>query len=236
MKKLFFLLAVMLVVPALAFAIPLFTGSLSTPSEVVASGNWDASGGGFKISWTVSQITAADWYYQYTLSNAAGGALPKDPSHLIIEISGNTTDVDFWGSNGSFEINTYSSADPSNPGMPGAMYGTKMEGAQNSSSGLFEYFFHSDRAPTWGDFYCKDGKTSTTPHIDVTAWNTDFLAADPTDPAQSGLLQDASGRYIYKLLRPDTATRTSLASAAAASKILRIIALPPSSRGCALPA
>jgi len=202
MKTLSLVLAmILLAVPATLFAIPMFTGSLSTPSGVAATPLWDAASGGFTISWTISQLSATDWYYQYTLSNASGSALAKDPSHLIVEISPNATVNDFWSFNGGWEINTYSSANPSNPGMPGPMYGTKMAGVQNSGSGLFEYFFHSYKAPTWGDFYAKDGKYNQAP---VTAWNADFLQTDPTAPAQNGLLQDASGAYINKILRPDT--------------------------------
>ncbi len=206
MKTLSFLLAmILLVAPASLFAVPIFIGSLSTPAGVAATPLWDAPNGGFKISWTISQLSATDWYYQYTLSNASGGALSKNPSHLIVEISPNATVNDFWSFNGGWEINTYSSANPSNPGMPGPMYGTKMAGVQNSGSGLFEYFFHSYKAPTWGDFYAKDGKTGTAGNqTDVTAWNADFLQTDPTAPAQSGLLLDASGAYINKILRPDT--------------------------------
>jgi hypothetical protein len=204
MKTLSFLLAlILLAVPATLSAIPIFIGSLSTPAGVVATPLWDAPNGGFKISWTISELSAGDWYYQYTLSNASGGALARDPSHLIVEISPNATTNDFWSFNGGWEINTYSSDNPSNPNMPGPMYGTKMDGVQSTGSGLFEYFFHSSKAPTWGDFYAKDGKYGT-PKVDVTAWNADFLQTDPTAPAQSGLLQDVTGAYINKILRPDT--------------------------------
>lgn len=202
MKSLSILLAlILLAVPASLSAIPIFVGSLSTPAGVAATPLWDAPNGGFKISWTISELSAGDWYYQYTLSNASGGVLAKDPSHLIIEISPNATVSDFWSYNSVGEIATYSSANPSNPGMPGSMYGVKMAGVKSTGSGLFEYFFHSSKAPTWGDFYAKDGKHNQAP---VTAWNTDFLQTDPTAPAQNGLLQDVSGAYIYKILRPDT--------------------------------
>lgn len=206
MKTLSFLLAmILLVAPASLFAVPIFIGSLSTPAGVAATPLWDAPNGGFKISWTISQLSATDWYYQYTLSNASGSVLPKDPSHLVIEISPNATVNDFWSFNSGWEINTYSGADPSNPGMPGSAYGVKMAGVKNSGSGLFEYFFHSYKAPTWGDFYAKDGTYGPPENkVPVTAWNTDFLQVDPTAPAQNGLLLDASGAQIYKILRPDT--------------------------------
>jgi hypothetical protein len=201
----FVLVMVLFVAPATLFALPSFTGSLSTPTGVVATPLWDAPNGGFTISWTISELSAGDWFYQYTLSNVTGCVLPKDPSHLIIEISPNATVNDFWSFNGSWEINTYSGTDPSNPNMPGSVYGTKMAGVQNSSSGLFEYFFHSSKAPTWGDFYAKDG-TYGPPgaKVPVTAWNTDFLQTDPIAPAQSGLLLNEAGAQINKILRPDT--------------------------------
>ena len=121
MKTISILLAVILLaVPATLSAIPIFIGSLSTPTGVLATQGWNAANGGFTISWTISQLSASDWYYQYTLSNASGGVLPKDPSHLIVEISPNATEGDFWDFNGDDgEINTYSSANPSNPNMPG---------------------------------------------------------------------------------------------------------------------
>lgn len=206
MKKLTYLLAaLLLVLPTVASAVPVFTGSLSTPSGVISSAGWDPANGGFQISWVVTQLAANDWYYQYTLSNVQGGALAKNPSHLIIEISPNATATDFFTFNGGWELDTYSGANPSNPNMPGDVYGLKMAGVQNSGSGLFEYFFHSVKAPTWGDFYAKDGKWAPT-GTPVTAWNTDFLQTDPTAPAQSGLLTDVNGRPIYKILRPDTQT------------------------------
>ncbi len=204
MKRLLLVLAmILLTAPASLFGVPNFIGSLSTPAGVVATPLWDAASGGFTISWTISEVAAGDWYYQYTLSNATGGVLPKDPSHLDIEISANATEGDFWNFNGSWEVDTYSatSAGNSNPNMPGEMYGVKMSGVRNSSTGLFEYFFHSSKAPTWGDFYAKDGKSGG---ADVTAWNTDFLQTDPTAAAQNGLLMNASGAYIYKILRPDS--------------------------------
>lgn len=203
MKITILILIVLLTLTTCASALPVFTGSLSTPSGVVASPGWNSASGGFKIAWTISEVSANNWYYQYTLSNASDGELPKAPSHLIVEISTNATCDDFWGFNGDEEINTYSSADSSNPNMPGPMYGVKMEGAKNGTSNLYEYFFHSKKAPTWGDFYSKDGKYGSN-HTDVTAWNTDYLQTDPTAAAQNGLLQNADGSYIYKILRPDT--------------------------------
>jgi hypothetical protein len=205
-KTLSFVLAlILLIAPATLFAIPIFTGSLSTPTGVLASAGWDAANGGFKISWTISQLSASDWYYQYTLSNASGGALTKAPSHLDVEISENATASDFWGFNFGGEIDTYTStsAGNSNPNMPGPLYGVKMNGVVNSISGLYEYTFHSYKAPTWGDFYSKSGKWPATGTW-VTAWNEDFLQTDPTAPAQDGLLQDVTGAYINKILRPDT--------------------------------
>ena len=81
-----------------------------------------------------------------------------------------------------------------------SMYGIKFDTPQDQGNSV-TLSFMSSRAPTWGDFCAKDG---TYQGNDVVAWNEDFLMADPDAPAQSGLLQDASGAYMNKILRPDT--------------------------------
>jgi hypothetical protein len=209
MRKYLILLAtVILAMPVATFALPAFTGSLTTPSGVYATNPWDAAHVGFKIEWTVSQQLNGDWFYDYRLTNAAGGELEKRPSHLILEISDNAAVADFWNfkldatSVSEWEIDTFSSANPSNPQMPGPLYAVKIN-TPDGYAGNFHYTFYSERAPTWGDFYVKDGKES---QQDVVAWDTDFLVADPTAAAQNGLLTDLAGRPVYKILRPDTQT------------------------------
>jgi hypothetical protein len=55
------------------------------------------------------------------------------------------------------------------------------------------------RAPTWGDFYAKDGNAGGGSNE---AWNTGFLDADPTSPPTNGANFNSSGNA--HILRPDT--------------------------------
>jgi hypothetical protein len=205
MRNFILLLMVALLALPVATSAQTFTGSLSTPSGVYATPLWDQANGGFKISWEITKVNPTTWRYDYKLSNPSNGNLRKSPSHLILEISPNATSDDFWGvkfngsSTNNWEVNTYSGSNPSNPGMPGAAYGLKINSKYDAK--IQYYKFYSTKAPTWGDFYAKDGKYQQQP---VYAYNTDFLDADPTAPAQNGLLMDATGAPIYKILRPDT--------------------------------
>lgn len=206
MRKLLLLIsATMLILPVAVMA-QTFSGMLSTPSGITATPRWDQANGGFMLGWNISQLSDGSWSYNYSVTNATGGNLARELSHMIIEISPTATSSNFWDFNwngtgySGWEIATYSGANPSNPQMPGSMYGIKFD-APTSQGNSVTLSFMSSRAPTWGDFYAKDGKYLGN---DVVAWNEDFLMADPTAPAQDGLLQDASGAYINKILRPDT--------------------------------
>lgn len=207
MRKLTILLAVALLALPVALSAQTFTGSLSTPSGVFATPLWDSPNGGFKISWEITKMNDTTWCYDYTLSNELGDDLAKSPSHLVLEISPNATADDFWNfkwngnSTSDWAINTYSGGDPSNPGLPGSIYGVKIN--STSDANIQGYSFYSKKAPTWGNFYTKDGKVD---QADVIAYNTDYLDPNPTAAAQNGLLLDDAGAPIYKILRPDTQT------------------------------
>ena len=124
--------------------------------------------------------------YQYRFSYPQ-----KDISHFIVAISPDVTERDFWGANGApISIATYDPSNPSNPGLPSAFFGLKLDYEGN-------YFtFNSSRAPVWGDFYIKDGIFDGD---DVYAYNTTFGLPDPTD-------DPADGSINNKILRPDTHT------------------------------
>lgn len=206
MRKLLLLLSAVLLVLPLAATAQTFSGMLSTPSGVTATPRWDQANGGFTFGWNISLLGDGTWSYNYSVTGANGGNLSKELSHMIIEISPTATSSNFWNFNwngtgySGWEIATYSGANPSNPQMPGSMYGIKFDTPQDQGNSVTLSFI-SSRAPTWGDFYAKDG---TYQGNDVVAWNEDFLMEDPTAPAQSGLLQDVSGAYVNKILRPDT--------------------------------
>lgn len=200
--------ALVLFASPLLFAIPTYTGSLSTPSGIDGTSPWNSD---FTIGWSITDM-GTYWCYNYTLTTAAGGALTKRPSHLIIELSPNATANDFWdiylddyaltGDLASIDTFTSTSDGNSNPNIPGPLYGLKMN-TPDDFDGSFTYTLYSDRAPVWGDFYAKDGYYQSGGNF-AQAWNADFLDPDPTAPAQSGLLMDDAGAPIYKILRPDT--------------------------------
>jgi hypothetical protein len=179
----------------------LFVGSRVSPasSGVTATDGWDD--GGFKIAWDITKV-GSDWSYQYTISNSLGGALSKGLSHLILSVSSNFTAKDISNLTGG----TLASGDPqtytpgsmgnSDPNLPGPIYGIKI--TPTSSSGPYTFSFLSDRAPTWGDFYAKDGVDGEgRSKVDVTAWNTGFGTTPPTDPKAD---------FTAWIARPDTVT------------------------------
>lgn len=201
-----------------------FTGELITPSGINTSGHaWPDNG--IKMSWEVTEVSSGTWEYIYTLTAPDGGKLGIDPnkgeiSHGIIEISQTATINDFWNFQADFgdgdgfqnvaadkiSVDTFTTTSHggSNPNIPGTLFGIKFD-----VQDVLSYSFLSNKGPVWGDFYFKDGVAGkgpgqATPSDVNAAWNADFLLSDPTAAAKSGLLSDASGDLIYKILRPDS--------------------------------
>lgn len=167
-----------LLIMASAASADLFNGYLTTDTSdlanfgITATDGWAGTSDGFKIAWTVTSITGG-FHYVYNITDAAGGDLSKDLSHIIIQISGNATINDFSNfspSPASGDPSTYSPSDPgnSNPNLPNPIYGFKFDAPEGTAQ--FTFSFDSDREPTLGNFYAKDGTDQGT--IDVTAWNT----------------------------------------------------------------
>jgi hypothetical protein len=180
-RKLLILVALVALVcwlPGSANASLIESGSLTTPSAsgIVATDGWSSTGAGFEVSWTINNIGGAFPYeYIYTVSNATGGDLSKTLSHIIIEISKTATTANFTNfqlNGGSDVFGDFKPTDPgnSNPNLPGEIYGIKFTPATTNNA-LFTFSFDSNRAPTDGNFYAKDGTDNGT---DVTAWNTAF--------------------------------------------------------------
>ena len=144
-------------------------GYASTPdtSGVVATDGWTDANGGFRISWDVS-YDGSVWNYAYAITDDPTGQLNPELSHVIIEISPSVTSLDgviFDANFAQAELALYEPGQPSNPNLPGDLYGFKVDGHHVLT-------FSSTQAPVWGDFYAKDGR----PQGDVwaTAWNTGF--------------------------------------------------------------
>ena len=103
-------------------------------------------------------------------------------SHLIFAVSAGATRSEFtFTANNeappdSADPRTYSNTGSTgeNPNLPAPIFGFKCSPAApcaaGDSKGKFVIEFITDRAPTWGDFYAKDGNLGP-----VTAWS-DHLA------------------------------------------------------------
>jgi hypothetical protein len=169
------------------FALPTLSGSVSYPAGITATSgtDWALEARPATLTWNVYYNSADEkWNYMYTWSTPG-----KNLSHIIIEVSPGAVAGDFIvtpGQLGTIEgVGTYSSTlqDNSNRGMPGPLYGMKIN--PNDNTTVFTFSFETWRAPVWGDFYAKDG-TQGPNIIDVIAYNSGFLDDDPTSTAGDG--------------------------------------------------
>jgi hypothetical protein len=185
----FAIFACALLAPAVAGA---YSGMLlSTTSGILGSGEW-ITPGPTSLEWWVTQNMDDSWHYRYLLTHTGGAT-----SHFILEVSDTFGENDIFNASGSFgfvELGGYDGG-PSNPYMPGDIYGIKFDKAWGNSS-TFE--FDSWRGPRWGDFYSKDGRVPGTDLFNA-AWNAGLTASD-SDPVAAA--QD--GAYENHLLVPDT--------------------------------
>jgi hypothetical protein len=169
--------------------------SQSTPDALLASGDWWTDG--FKVAWDISSNGDGTWHYCYEFTKSNGDPLDKAVSHVIIQVSENFTQEDILSGDG-YELGQYGPENPSNPGLPGQVYGLKFDLGQNASC------FDSTRAPMWGDFYAKDGAASTGGFNYV--YNTSFgvEVTEETLHDYNGVPEDALGNALYKVLVPNT--------------------------------
>lgn len=119
--------------------------------------SWDAEGTSLEYTVYFDDV-AETWKYEYWWS-----ADRKALSHMIFSLTedgdlGPFTYDNLLGGTDGGEIGNYGPDDPSNPGIPGDMYGIKFDSFYTSSDGLDAHFeIISNRGPMWGDFYAKDG-------------------------------------------------------------------------------
>lgn len=170
-------------------------GSLSSPTGLVVGGNWVTSG--YVVSYEATQNVDFTWHYQYSLRTIAGGGLSPNTSHFILQLSSNIDpEVDLFNFSGpiqDIEFGTFG-VSPGNPGFPAgeSIFGMKI----NTTNGVADFSFDSNRAPMWGDFYAKGAQDF--------AYNRDLgvQVADPNayDSPALGL----QGQSLHKILVPDT--------------------------------
>jgi hypothetical protein len=198
-----FSVAVVSAMAAASSASMVVSGSLSTPAGdgLIGGDRWaavppPASARGFEITWEVSQNGDGTWHYEYELLNDMSDPLSPAVSHAIFQLSENISPDDIFNLGGnavSTEFGTLGPG-PGNPGIPGSIFGFKIETDGVSPTTLS---FDSTRAPMWGDFYAKGGSASF-------AYNVHFgvAVANPNDFKNPAL--DASGNTLFKILVPDT--------------------------------
>jgi len=155
----------------------LFNGSISwsTPTDpIIATEQWASPT--TTLSWSISYNAASafPWVYEYNWSTTEKGL-----SHIILEVSLRSTASEFSLPSNTEGPRTFSPSDPgnSNPSLPGDIFGIKFDGGGVTSK---TFSFSSTHAPTWGDFYSKDGVNRRNGQsYDVYAYNSGFLQADP---------------------------------------------------------
>ncbi len=118
------------------------SGSRTYPGELISTFS------SFTISWSI-QYNDVDniWDYTYILNGA-----PSAPSHFILELTGEQTDLTNLGDQ-TIERGDWGRS-PSNPGFPTGItfYGVKFD---EGGSSPYTYSFSSHYTPVWGNFYVK---------------------------------------------------------------------------------
>jgi hypothetical protein len=167
--------------------------AVSTPVGLTASGQWRTDG--FQVAWDISPNGDRTWRYRYEFTKPAGAALKKDVSYVIIQVSETLTAQDI---SGGWVPGGYETGSPSTPGLPGTIWGVKVELDDHNS-----FSFDSTRAPMWGDVYAKGG-TSQSGTVWNAVYNSDFgvWVSNANDYDQTPV--DAWQRPLYKVLVPDT--------------------------------
>lgn len=179
-------LSAMLAFTAQAQSSTIYTGFIGTSDGTIAG--TEAWATGSSISWTVSQNLNGSWLYSYDFNVAS-----KDISHFIIETCPNfdASDILIF-SDPSDELGapvfgtfTSTSNGSSNPGLPGSIYGFKIDTDADASALSLGFSFTSNHAPAWKDVYLKDGKQGGD---NVYAFNSGFNLTDPVALPSNGSL------------------------------------------------
>lgn len=122
----------------------IYSGNLTINDGVFATAPWDDE---FMIAWNHVQVGNV-FDYTYEITNLTGGALSKDVSHFVFQVSDNFTLANLSGFTGG-------TVTPDSPKTFSGIFGIKVEDIPETGKVLIN--FQSDRMPMWGDFYVKDG-------------------------------------------------------------------------------
>lgn len=144
-----------------------FSGSRTeSAGNIVTGGSYGSDKMNFTITWNIT-LNSGVYTYTYTFT----GFDSPDLSHFILDLTDNCVSnpdearcvYDVSSDNGGvgdLEWDTFGPG-PSNPGFPSgsSITGVKFDDLNDAGSG-FSVTFKSLRAPMWGDFYVKGGKSS----------------------------------------------------------------------------
>ena len=180
----FFLLVLNVSVSALTVYVDpgSWSGLRSTDTTgIVAAGSWSGvNNPGFQIKWDIGINFYGGYDYVYTISGEGGADLGKSLSHWILEVTNPALMSDFTNINRNVEYGPDTHLPTSgNFNMPGSIYGFKDETTlleeEMGDTLNYVFSFNTYRAPVWGDFYAKDGKTGG-------VWNTAYNSGFGQDP------------------------------------------------------
>jgi PEP-CTERM motif len=142
--------------PAVATAIALTNGTLSVSNgQISAAGEYQT--GNFSISYDVVQNSNL-LTYTYTMF-----APHKNLSHWLLQVSSNfvASDLKSESGPGGFPTTNPGTFTPddgsSNAGMPANLFGYKFDTAAASTNGTLIFTIVTDRLPTNGNFFARDG-------------------------------------------------------------------------------
>ncbi len=137
------------------------------------------------LTWEVTENPDHTWHYLYAFEIE-----DREPLFFILETSGDFTYDDILSVGGDAAdllIGWHSASAPGHPFLPEDFYGIRFDFWATGPVGDME--FDSARAPTWGDFYAKDG---TYQSVWITAVNAGFTApdSDPDLPPQDDPIEN----------------------------------------------
>ena len=195
------LLVALAIASVSAYADPIYGISAHLTGARTESGGGVVTGGDYltdalnqTVAWNIINLGLNSWSYQYTFMNFSS----PDVSHFILDLTDDCVDPGdtgcVSGPSGIVEFNDFG-PHPSNPGFPVGMeiVGVKFDFGGGSP---FSYFFTSNRAPVWGDFYSKGGNDSFAynPGLTIPLSETPnhFIARPDGDPRFSEVPEPAS--------------------------------------------
>lgn len=134
-----------------------FLSGSTTEYQLLGSGAYAREDDGVQIAWYITQdVGTQEFTYTYTITDQNGGAMSRDLSHWLLEVSPGAVMADF--SITTVEGIDTRTADAGNPGLGGSLYSIKWEeGDFDQNDQPYVFSFETFRQPVWGSAYAKSG-------------------------------------------------------------------------------